>query len=92
MAWAGSSALKILWKVITRCEHEQLWPHIYHSGIWIQCSELNKKHSNIYLLFQALLQFEEQQGAVVVRSLSSQEISRFPTKKFGSGTCAGSAA
>eukprot|EP00066_Takifugu_rubripes_P030166 XP_011619432.1 PREDICTED: histone acetyltransferase p300-like [Takifugu rubripes] len=41
--------------------------------------------------YEALLQFEEQQGAVVVRSLSSQEISRFPTKKFGSGTCAGSA-
>lgn len=30
MAWAGSSALKILWKVIMRCEHEQLGAHIHH--------------------------------------------------------------
>lgn len=49
-------------------------------------------HSNIYLVFRALLQFEEQQGAVVVRNLSPQEISRFPTKKFQSGTCGGSTA
>ncbi|TWW81562.1 E3 ubiquitin-protein ligase RNF43 [Takifugu flavidus] len=74
-----------------RSVHHNLRQREPQNSIWIQCAELNKKHSNIYLLFQALLQFEEQQGAVVVRSLSSQEISRFPTKKFGSGTCAGSA-
>lgn len=39
--------------------------------------------------FQALLEFEERQGAVVSRKLSRREIQRFPTKKFHSAKTAG---
>lgn len=66
--------------------------HLPFRNLPFQFSEFKKMHSNIYLVFQALLQFEEQQGAVVVRNLSPQEISRFPTKTFQSGTCAGGTA
>ncbi|XP_011474715.1 uncharacterized protein LOC101160975 isoform X2 [Oryzias latipes] len=39
--------------------------------------------------YEALLEFEERQGAVVSRKLSRREIQRFPTKKFHSAKTAG---
>lgn len=41
-------------------------------------------------VFQALLEFEEDQGAVVSRKLSRREVQRFPTKTFNSAGGAGS--
>lgn len=41
-------------------------------------------------VFQALLEFEEDQGAVVSRKLSRREVQRFPTKTFNSAAGAGS--
>uniref|UniRef100_A0A3Q0RHR8 cullin-RING-type E3 NEDD8 transferase n=1 Tax=Amphilophus citrinellus TaxID=61819 RepID=A0A3Q0RHR8_AMPCI len=38
------------------------------------------------LVFQALLEFEERQGAVVSKKLSRREIQRFPTKVFQGST------
>lgn len=39
--------------------------------------------------YEALLEFEERQGAVVSKKLSRREIQRFPTKTFQSSSSAG---
>lgn len=46
-------------------------------------------NSPVDLVCQALLAFEERQGAVVSKKLSRREIQRFPTKTFQSASSAG---